>query len=73
MTPPENEEWRIGVRDYHGYRGKLKVGERLELKRTPVPWVTVASVKPLKGRGPDGTIYRLQRKFIAGIYESDKV
>ncbi len=66
-------EWRESVHAYHGYRGPIHVGERVELRDLVLPWVTVASVKPLLGRGPDGKVYNLRRKNIAGIFQSKAV
>ena len=69
LTPAINHEWRESVRLYHGYRGKLQVGEKVVLNsRCKFPWVTISCVKPLSGRCPDGNLYKISRKNIIGVY-----
>lgn len=43
---------------------KIVVGQKLNLVNASVPYVTVTSVKPLKGTYL-GTTYRIPRRFLA--------
>lgn len=72
MVPVASEEWREGVREYHKKRTlsfKPKKGMRLKLYDGCSPqYVTLISVRPLRGVGDGGsTIYRIQKKYIEGI------
>lgn len=62
--PPDETAatWRAKVRQYHR---RLRVGERVELLYCKVPYVTIASLKPLLGRGPDQKLYRVPRDCLA--------
>ena len=77
MVPaPEGEfvqEWRARVREYWAAKAKvkakirsLKIGDVLSLVPGCTPQqVTIVSLKPLRGRGPQGGIYKLAPRFIA--------
>lgn len=60
-------EWREGVREYHGPRVKLHVGDTVRLRDCALDTVTIACLKPLRARSPDGTLYKLRRKLITGV------
>ena len=73
LTPAINHEWRESVRLYHGYRGKLQVGEKVDLhSRCQFSLATIVSLKPLRGQVSDGRTYRISRKNIIGIHERIK-
>lgn len=59
------EGWRQKVREFHARTGqKIVVGQKLNLAGAGIPYVTVTSVKPLKGTYL-GTTYRIPRRFLA--------
>ena len=73
LTPVVNPEWRESVRFYWGYRGKLKVGEKVDLhSRCQFSLATIVSLKPLRCQVSDGSIYKISRKNIIGIHEGIK-
>ena len=67
MVPVACEEWRAQVRDHHGYRGKLSIGQTLILRNTTITSVIIESIRPLKARDQYGVLYHISRKHIAKV------
>jgi hypothetical protein len=61
IAPVVNEEWRKGVGLYHK---KYTIGEKIELKRSDIPTLTIISTKPLCGTTEGGFTYRLRRNWL---------
>lgn len=67
----DSEPWRDRVRAYHDRRKRLRnmtftLGQTVRLVEGCKPAeITVASVKPLRGYGPDGRLYRVRPRHIA--------
>lgn len=57
--------WRDKVRAYAAKRSKagLKVGTRLKLRRCTLPYVTIVSLKPLRGEY-NGVVYKVSGQYI---------
>ena len=78
MAPIRNVGWRNCVREYHADRNrymgdlirnrdKAEIEDarvRVTLRGTTLEYIWLSSVKPLRGIGPDGMMYRLRRKHI---------
>lgn len=65
--PAHNYGWRAKVRAYWAAAGrKLTVGETVKLRDGCRPAeITIETLKPLRGRGPDGRMYKIPRRLLA--------
>jgi len=62
LAPETCPEWRENVRAYHAKRKrKLEVGVTYELPNCTPDRITLTSVKPLRGEGSDGRLYRITK------------
>jgi hypothetical protein len=61
------QEWRDNVKAYHARMSrKFKVGDVLKLVSGCTPQqIEVTSVRPFRGRGDDGIVYRVTKRQIA--------
>ena len=63
--PAHNYGWRDKVRAYHAaHAKKLTVGETVPLHGCSIKEATIVSLKPLRGRAPNGVVYRLPRRYL---------
>jgi hypothetical protein len=72
-TEPENEYakvWRERVRAYHARLSKeVKVGVVYQLRGCKVQTVRIVSLRPLKGLGEDGNLYRIPKRLLGDEVE----
>lgn len=67
-----NEGWREQVRRHHArVNQKIALGQKLRLVNASIPFVTITSVKPLRGTYL-GATYRIPRRFIAPPEEQEE-
>lgn len=67
-----NEGWREQVRRHHArVNQKIVLGQKLHLVNASIPFVTITSVKPLRGTYL-GATYRIPRRFIAPPEEQEE-
>lgn len=62
LVPVACEEWREMVRKRAAdRRRKVKTGERYAIPGSTLSWVEIESVRPLRGVGSDGRLYRVSK------------
>lgn len=69
MVPETCAEWREGVREFHRIRNrKVKIGQKIRILDSIVPWVNIISVAPLLGEY-HGVRYRVPRKLMGEVLD----
>lgn len=69
-APVANQSWRDRVVAYHARTKKtLNIGDRVALVGSTLAWVKITSVRPLRGVGNDGRLYRIPRNMLGDILE----
>jgi len=72
MAPEACPAWREEVRKQHARNNRrIAVGECWALVGCTVAAVCITSVRPLRGRDYNGTLYRLKRRLLGEKLEAD--
>ncbi len=72
MAPEACPAWREEVRKLHARNSRrIAVGECWSLVGCTVAAVCITSVRPLRGRDYNGTLYRLKRRLLGEKLEAD--
>ncbi len=67
MVPVANADWRTEVQTYHRNRNrKLRIGQKVGIKGSTIPWVVITSTRPLTGEY-GGRRYRVPRRMLGNV------